>query len=165
MTLAGKFGVVGAGYLGAFAAAWLALELYVASTAGPDRQTYAAMYDFGDSLFFLAALCVAALPATGAALYFLRPVTRLWRAMGIAAGVAAVVSVTAAATYASRPHAYSALVMLTPMWLLATPLFAGGFILSGLFAPILAARIALLASGVLHLSIFAYAAAAMRIGQ
>jgi hypothetical protein len=161
MTSAAKFGVVGAGYVAAFVVAWLAVELYVAATAGPDRHTYAAMYAFGDSILFLAVLGVAALPPTGAAFYFLRPVTRLWRALAITAGVAALVSIAAAVTYAAKPQSQNVLVMLTPMWMLATPLLAATFVLSGLFAPIRSARIALLACGVLHLAVFGYAMTAM----
>ena len=48
-----KVGLVGAGYIGAFALASAVLTVYVAATSGPDRQGYDGMFAFGDSLLFL----------------------------------------------------------------------------------------------------------------
>jgi hypothetical protein len=57
------------GYALAVLAAFVVVEIYVAATAGPDRDTYAGMYAFGDALLFVAVLGVAALPPTAAALW------------------------------------------------------------------------------------------------
>src|SRR5215470_32852 len=81
MRAAAKVGLVAAGYVGALVIAYVVVAVYVASTSGPDRQTYAAMYDFGDSLLFLAVFVVAALPATAAVLFFLRPHRSFWLAL------------------------------------------------------------------------------------
>jgi len=43
-----------AAYAAAFSIACALVYAYAALTAGPDRQTYGAMYGFGDSLLFLA---------------------------------------------------------------------------------------------------------------
>ena len=56
-----KVGVVVVGYLAAIAIACVALSIYVATTSGPDRQTYGAMFAFGDSLYFLGVLGVSAI--------------------------------------------------------------------------------------------------------
>jgi hypothetical protein len=64
--------IVAAGYVVTVALTALVLHVYVAVTNTPDRQTSSGMFAFGDSLVFLAVLGVAAVPATGAALYFLR---------------------------------------------------------------------------------------------
>src|SRR5262249_5052254 len=78
-----KVGLVGAGYVGAFAIASAVVTAYVASTSRPDRQNYGAMVDFGDSLLFLAVLGVAAVVPTGTALFFPQAVSRLLaRALG-----------------------------------------------------------------------------------
>src|SRR5262245_66480261 len=85
-----KLGLVGAGYIGAFAIASAVVALHIATTQGPDRRDYAAMFDFGDSLLFLGVFGLAAALPTGAALFFLRPYPRFWRVLSIAAmGVAA----------------------------------------------------------------------------
>ena len=50
-----KAGLVAIGYVAALAVALLVVGMYVARTSGPDRQSYGAMFAFGDSLLFLAA--------------------------------------------------------------------------------------------------------------
>ena len=89
MTPGAKAGVVIAGYAAAVAIAFLVAHLYVALTPGVDRQLYSGMSAFGDSLLFLGAFALAAIPATVAALYFLRPYRRAWIALSIAALVIA----------------------------------------------------------------------------
>ena len=41
-----KIGLVCAGYVGALVIATAVVVVYIAATSGPDRQTYAAMFDF-----------------------------------------------------------------------------------------------------------------------
>jgi hypothetical protein len=48
-----KVAIVFFGFVLALAIAYIALKVYVARTAGPDREQYAAMFAFGDSLLFL----------------------------------------------------------------------------------------------------------------
>ena len=69
------------------------------ATSTPDRQTYAAMYAFGDSLLFLAVFGVAALVPTGAACFFLRPYPAFWRAITTAAIALTVTAAAALAAY------------------------------------------------------------------
>src|SRR5262249_10185139 len=82
--------------------------IYIASTSGPDRQTYGAMYDFGDSILFLAVLAVAAVPATGAALFFLRPHRSFWLAICVAAPAVAVPALVAMIQYVAGQGAAGA---------------------------------------------------------
>ena len=80
-----KVGLVGAGYIGAFALASAVVTAYVAATSGPDRQNYGAMFAFGDDLLFLGVFGVAAVVPSGAALFFLRPYRSFWRVLSVTA--------------------------------------------------------------------------------
>ena len=100
MTTAGKTGLVLLGYALALVVAFGVTALYVVSTAGPDRDTYAGMYAFGDALLFLFVLGVASLPATGLALYFLRHDRPFW----IALSVLAIASLVAFAVFLFAPR-------------------------------------------------------------
>ena len=135
-----KVGLVAAGYAGAFLVASAIVAIYVASTSGPDRQTYGVMYDFGDSLLFLAVFGVAAVPPTGAALFFLRSYRSFWRALSVTALAIAATGLAAFLDYlveqtadaSSILRSWSALAVLR---ILVAPLFALVFFLSGLLAP------------------------------
>src|SRR5262249_61475182 len=102
-----KLGIVALGYIAAFAAAWLAVELYILATSNIDRQTYSGMSAFGDSLVFLGALGVASVPATGAALYFLRPHNTFWRLLCVAVLVFVATGVAGLLSYAAPGFSYS----------------------------------------------------------
>jgi hypothetical protein len=155
-----KAGLVVAGYIVAFAIASAVVAIYVTATNGPDRQSSSGMYAFGDSLLFLAVFGVAAVPATGAALFFLRPYRSFWRLLSVAAlgiaitGLAAFIDYVVART-AEAPsilHAWSALAVLR---ILVAPLLAPAFLLSGLVAPNRSSRIALLVATVSEVAVFA----------
>jgi Kef-type K+ transport system membrane component KefB len=144
-----KVGLVGAGYIGAFAIAWAVVAVHIATTQGPDRRDYAAMFDFGDSLLFLGVFGLAAVLPTGAALFFLRPYRWFWRALSVAAMAMAA---TAAAAFVvmllgrdagTRSAASAAAASLR---ILIAPLFALAFAVSTAFAPSRNPRLALLAA-------------------
>ena len=150
-----KVTLVGLGYIGALAIAFGAVSLYVASTNSPDRQTYAAMFAFGDSLLFLAVFGVAAVLPTGAALFFLRPYRPFWRVLSIAAVVIATTGVAAffdfLAMRGSDPHSVANVwSILAVLRVLVSPLFALAFLVSALFAPSHLLRIALLVATTLE---------------
>jgi len=151
MTPLAKIALVGAGYAGAFALASAVMAAYVVATSGPDRQTYGAMFDFGDSLLFLAVFGVAAVVPSGAALFLLRPYRAFWIALS-AVGLA--VAGTAAAAFLNflswkwaDPQtlggAWSALASLR---ILIAPLFALAFLACTVMAPSRRPRLALLAA-------------------
>jgi hypothetical protein len=143
--------------------AGLVVAIYVAATSGPDRQEYGAMYAFGDSLLFLGVFGVAAIPATGGALFFLRSYRLFWLVISVAApgisttGLAALIDYVFARTADAQSflHFFSALAVLR---ILVAPLFALAFFLSGLFAPNRFSRIALLVAAVIEALVFAYVA-------
>jgi len=136
-----KFLIVFFGFIAAAVIASGVVALRIAMTSGPDRQTYGAMYDFGDSILFLAVFAVAAIPAMGSALYFLRPWPPLWRMLSVVAVLCAITSAIAALSYAMRSA-----VIWAPLRLFAVPATGSLFLLSGIFAPTRSARILFLAT-------------------
>ena len=159
MRPAAKAGIVVAGYVAAVGVASLVLRVYIAATDGPDRQTYVGMYAFGDSLLFLGVASVAAIPATGAALFFLRPYRGFWKVLSIGglatAATAILASVLFLATRSATGHGvlYS-WAMVTPLRILAAPLLALFFLLCGLFAPTRSARICLASAAAIEVVAF-----------
>jgi hypothetical protein len=129
-----KVGLVAAGYVIALAVALALVYVYVSATSGPDRLTYAAMYDFGDSLLFLAIFGVAALPPTGAAFFFLRPYPSFWRVASMGA-LAMAVTAVAALFACLAPGVFRTWSALAPLRVFLAPLLALLFLLSALFAP------------------------------
>jgi hypothetical protein len=156
-----KLAVVAAGYVGAFLAALAIVALYVAATSGPDRQASGGMYAFGDSLLFLGVLGVAAVPATAAGLFFLRPYLPFWRVLAFggvafaATGLAALGVCVAARAADAGPslHSWSAFAVLR---ILVAPVVALAFLVSGALAPRPAARFALCAAMASETLIFVY---------
>jgi len=152
--------LVVAGYVVASAAAVAIVAIYVIATGGPDRRNYGAMYAFGDSLLFLGVFGVAAVPPTGAALYFLRPYRPFWLVVSVAAlittltGIAALIEFVSART--TDPHAgVAAWLTLAVLRILVAPLFALAFLLTGCFAPNRPSRIIFLISTAIEATIFA----------
>src|SRR4051794_29412646 len=97
MKSSSKVLLVVSGYLLAFVIASVVTSIYIAATNGSDRQTDSGMFAFGDSLLFLGVLAVAAVPATGMALVFLRPYRTFW---SIVSGAALVIAASGAAALA-----------------------------------------------------------------
>lgn len=164
-----KAGVVAAGYFAACVLATAVVAIHVAATNGPDRQGASGMYAFGDSLFFLAAFGVASIPATGTALYFLRPCRSFWRVHSVVALAIATSGLAAIIAYASArsigpgsigpgsigpASIFSTLSSMSVLRILIAPLFAVGFFLSGLFAPNRPSRSALLIAAAADVVVF-----------
>src|SRR5262245_57809933 len=146
MRPATKLGIVVAGYVIAVIVAITVTVVYIYLTDSPDRDRSSGMYAFGDSLLFLAVLTLASIPATGAALYFLRPCRAFWIAISVASLAYAATAIPAVIDHFT-PRALGA-----PMigWsaplslrLVLAPLSGFAFFLGGLFAPGLRFRIAL----------------------
>ena len=154
-----KASLVALGYVAALAVTLLVAGIHLAETSGPDRQ--GGMSAFGDSLMFLAVFGLAAVPATGAALFFLRPHPAFWLTLSVASLAAAFTSAAAAvihtASGALEPSSFlqgwSAFAVLR---ILAAPLFAMLWLLSGLFAPNRSARLSLIAASAIEAAAFAY---------
>jgi hypothetical protein len=72
MTPTAKILLVVAGYAIALLIALGVTHAHQVATGGPDWQGYSGMLAFGDSVLFVGVFGLTAVPATGAALYFLR---------------------------------------------------------------------------------------------
>jgi hypothetical protein len=161
-----KFALVAAGYVVAFLVAFGVVALYVTLTSGPDRQLSGGMYAFGDSLLFLGVFGLASVPASGAALFFLRPYPWVWRTLSVVAlllaatGVAALIvylgaqgGEAAAGSVTATFQAWSALAILR---ILVAPLFALAFGVAAVFAPGRSPRVALGAACLADVIVFAW---------
>jgi hypothetical protein len=159
MSAFGKFCWVVAGYVLALLIALAVVTLHGAVSRGPDAQASAGMMAGGDALLFLAIFGVAAIPATIAGLYFLRPVRGFWTTLSGVALVVAFTSLAALIEYLAARHASPGSPLLA--WsslaitrIIAAPLFGLTFLLAALFAPNLPARIILLVTTLIEASIF-----------
>jgi hypothetical protein len=143
-----KAGLVAVGYLAALAIAWLVSASYLAVTSGSDLRGQGGMAAFGDSLLFLGVFGLAAIPATGATLFFLRPHPAFWLTLSIASLAAASTGAVAALMHDAPAFAV--------LRIFVAPLFAMLWLLSGLFAPNRSARLSLMAAGAIEVAVFAY---------
>jgi hypothetical protein len=143
--------LVAGGYLGAALLACAVVAARAALVGGADRQAAAGMYAFGDSLLFLGAFAVAAVPPTAAALFFLRARDGFWRGLSIASAVLAGTAVPAAVLYYAVPD-WSGLAVLR---LLVAPALAAFAFLAGIMAPSPGPRHLLLACGATEAAAFA----------
>jgi hypothetical protein len=146
-----KVGIVVGGYALAFIAACAVMAAYVALTSGPDRQNYAGMFAFGDGLLFLGVFALAAVPATVAGLFFLRPFRSFWIALSVLALSIAATGLASMAVYIALRHVppndphsiWSAVAVLR---VLIAPCFALGFLVAAAVAPGRGSRAAFLVS-------------------
>lgn len=134
-----KVGLVAAGYILALLIAQAAVAIHEASTRADSRGSDG-MYAFGDSLLFLAVFGVAAVPATGAALYFLKSYSGFWRVLSVLALVVAGTGLAAGVLYlvgrgASTSPTLQLWSAFAVLRILGAPLMALIFLLAGLFAP------------------------------
>ena len=154
-----RVAVVVGGYIAALGVASAAVAINVAATSGPDRQGASGMYAFGDSMLFLGVFGVAAIPATGAALYFLRSSRGFWRPLSVVGLVIAGTAVAAAVLYlvgrgtvpGSTLQVWAGFSVLR---ILIAPLFGLAFFLAGLFAPTRSDRNALLVATAMEAAAF-----------
>jgi len=151
MTAATKIALIGAGYLGAVLVAGAAVALHVAATNGPDRQSAAGMFAFGDSLVFLAAFSAAALPPTAAALFMLRSRPGFWRVVTGAACLIAATALPAPILY----YAQSSWGGLAVLRVLVAPVLAAFWFLGALCAPSRPPRRLLVAAAAVEAAVFA----------
>ena len=156
MGLGRKALLVAGGYAAALLAAWVVVRVYVMSTDTPDRQSSAGMYAFGDTVLFVAAFAMAAVPATMLLLYFLRSVPRFWLWGSVAAVAVATTAVAAMLSYLLRAPGIptSTWTALTPLRILLAPELALGFFLGLVFAPTRSSRRLLLAAAAMELGAF-----------
>jgi hypothetical protein len=155
MKTSSKILLVVVGYVLAFVIATSVVNVYVAATNGPDRQTDSGMVAFGDSLLFLGVLAVAAVPATGTALFFLRPYLSFWRflsvgALLIASSGAAALAATLLPVSADMGSSLGTWAAIAPLRLLLAPLLALAMVVCLLLAPTRDSKLALLCASVIE---------------
>jgi hypothetical protein len=151
--------IVVGGFVAAGLVATAAVAINGAATSGPDRQGASGMYAFGNSMLFLGVFAVAAIPATGAALFFLRSTRGFWRPLAIVGLVIAGTSIAAAMIYlvgrgtvpGSTLQVWAGFSVLR---ILIAPLFGLAFFVAGLFAPTRSDRIALLVATAMEAAAF-----------
>jgi hypothetical protein len=159
MTTTKKIALVFFGYILAIALAAAVVYLYVLATDTPERVASGGMYAFGDSMVFLAAFGLASLPATGAALYFLRGNRLVWIVLSTT-GLALAVTGIAALFAVFTPHMGPSrtwlhlLADLSPIRVLVAPPFELAFCLAGIFAPTRWPRVILLLVAVSEAAVF-----------
>jgi hypothetical protein len=158
-----KFISVVVGYVAALAIAFVVVSIYVSATDGPDRQVSSGMYAFGDSILFLGVFGLAAIPATDAALFFLRPYRLFWRIASIGSLATAATGIAALALYLLFRNAGTTSLLgtwsaLTPLRFLLAPLLAIAFVLSFLFAPARSSRIAFSCATAVETAVFIWVA-------
>ena len=153
-----RVAIVVLGYLAAFAGAWVVVFIYIAATNTADRQTSQGMYAFGDTMVFLGAFGLASLPASAAALFFLRDNRLFWVVLSATSLAVAATGIASAIAYVVRfDHSYSwlqTLSLLSPLRLLTAPLLAMAFLLSGLMAPARLPRVVLFLAAAAEAAIF-----------
>jgi hypothetical protein len=146
----------------ALAIAFAVVAIYIATTSGTDRQQYAAMFDFGDSILFLAVFVIAAIPATAAALYFLRPYRFFWTMLATGAIVTAATGIAALFGYIFQRSAslngLAGWLALTPLRILVAPGFALLFLICAIFTPSRSARIIFFVTTATEVIAFIYVA-------
>jgi hypothetical protein len=155
-----KVGLVAGGYVVAFLIASAVVAVRVANTQGPDAQAASGMYAAGDAMLFVAVFGVCALVPTGAALVFLRPYPRFWRALSTLVLAVAITGAAAAILFAVGRHdttgIIGALGALSVLRILAAPVFVLAFLVCTALCPYRSSRIACLVATVLEAAVSAY---------
>jgi hypothetical protein len=114
------------------------------------------MYDFGDTLLFLAVLGIASLPPTGAALFFLRRNRPFWIGVTVAGVMLAITGLLALAdVFAFQAFPTWWIHGLSPLRALAAPVFALLLIAAGILSPMRSSRITLLVAALSEAAVFA----------
>ncbi len=154
-----KTAIVAGGYVAAFLIACAAVAVRIAAMSGQGHGDDG-MRAFGDSIAFVSVFGVAAVPATGAALFFLWPIPWFWRVLSVvvltiaATGLAAIVIFTVGRTaYYPALGIWEGIAILR---MLTSPFFAGLFCLCALLAPRRPFRSALLVATAMEATTAAY---------
>lgn len=150
-----KVGIVFAGFVVAFAIAWLAVEVRQRATQGPDAQAASGMYAAGDAMLGVAVFGVVALVPIALALYWLRPVARFWSALVVGAVVVQLTGWTALAATILAIHSQSMWIFWALVRIGLMPLIALTLVTCALFAPKPQHRALLVATGIADGLLFA----------
>jgi hypothetical protein len=161
VTRSSRILIVVSGYAVALLTALIVTRAHAVATSGPAWQGSFGMLAFGDTALFVGVFALTAMPATGAAFFFLRPFQTLWHVASIAALAIATSGVAALLDYLISPStgaglgAWSALAALR---ILLAPLLAAAYFLALLCAPTRSTRLAFLAATVIETGVFVWVA-------
>ena len=147
MKRSSKILIVVAGYVVSFVIAAAVVRVWLAVSSGRDDSS--GMAAFGEMLLFLGVFAVSAIPASGAAFYFLRPYRWFWRVISVGALAVAATAIPPLVGYVCRAPA-----MWAPLRVLAAPLLAMPFFIAALFAPTRRCRIGLLVATAIEAVVF-----------
>jgi hypothetical protein len=163
VTRSSRILIVVGGYAFALLAALAVTGAHAVATSGPAWQGSSGMLAFGDTALFAGVFAVAAMPATCAALFFLRPVRRFWHVASIVSLAIAATALAVLVYYLASPGTGAALGPwsgLALIRILLAPLLSATFFLALLFAPTRPPRLALLAASVIEAGVFVWVALA-----
>jgi hypothetical protein len=151
-----RVALVAGGYVAALLLAASVVGLWVLLSSGPAGQASSGMLAFGDAILFLGVFGIAAIPATGAALYFLRPFPSIFK---VASMLALAVTATGPIALAeilsgSRGSVLGAWSPAAPLRIVAAPFLASAFGFCGLFAPSRLARLAFFVAAAIEAIVF-----------
>jgi hypothetical protein len=160
VTRSSRILIVVGGYAVALLTAFAVTSAHVVATSGPAWQGSSGMLAFGDTALFAGVFAVTAMPATCAALFFLRPVRRFWPIASIVALAIAATGLGALVYYlvSSTGAALGAWPALALIRIVLAPLLSAAFFVALLFAPTRSARLALLAASVVEAGVFVWVA-------
>ena len=148
-----KVGWVFAGYVLAVVVAASAVACEIAACYALGDRDDSGMKAFGDCLLFLGVFAIASVPPTMLALRSLAPYTAFWRATSAAALVLALTAL--AASFEVIAGSPSMVVDVAFLLVLAAPLCAVAFGLSGIFAPIRTTRLSFFTAAGIEVMAFA----------
>lgn len=155
-----KLLLVSGGYAAAIVIAAVAVAARVLLQPDEDGSASGGMAAFGDALLFLGVFGIAGVPATVAALFFLRARPLFWQIASLLAiagsvtGMAALCALLASPSVAAPPGVWS---LLAPLRLLLTPLFALATLLAALLSPLRRYRQVLLACAAAEAAVLVWA--------
>ena len=161
MTRSSRILIVVGGYAFALLAALAVTGAHVVATSGPAWQGSSGMLAFGDTALFVGVFALTAVPATGAALFFLRPFRTFWHVASIVALAIATTGVAALLDYLVPRSTGAALgdwSVLASLRILLAPLLSAAYFLALLFAPTRSSRLAFLAAAVIEAGVFVWVA-------
>ena len=161
MRAVAKVGLVTVGYLLALVVAWGTVVAHVAHvnmTSGPAAQASSGMVAAGDAILFLAAFAVASIPATGTALFFLRPYPVFWHTLSFVALLLASTALVAAAGFllgrgAAPGSLLAGVAMAAPARVFLAPPFAALWLVAVPFAPLRRPRLLLGIAGLVEVGL------------
>lgn len=157
-----KAALVAGGYALAVVLASAVVAVHSSSLDLSPAEASGGMHAFGDALLFLGVFGVASLPATGAALYFLRAYQGFWAALALLGLAVATTGVLCAVLYLAgrgiaSPSPLAVAAAFSVLRILVAPLLALSFLLAAVLSPHRGPKLSLLAATAMEAGVTAFA--------